>query len=160
VSNFGRRSLGRVHALVLQEIIASRKSLATLARERLLVGVQRQHVTLQVLRARKALRAARHRADVRAFPRLGRLGHPPSAALLIEMWDGHGRRDTRTAHGAGPLRRRCRCSHGPGGWGGRFLLGRGLAFDCRSSSGGGGFFSPRRFRVQWTLAAQPRGYAS
>jgi len=119
----------RVHALVLQEIIAARKRLSASARERcissvsapapdvdsvktrtFLVRMQRQHVSLQVLRARKALRAAGHRAHMGALPALG---HAPSAALLHQMRDGHRRRDAR---GAGRLywqqcrfRSRCCC---------------------------------------------------
>lgn len=92
-------SLGdsHVHALVLQEIITARKCLTTFARERFLVRVQRQHVSLQVFRARKALRAARHRTDVRALACFGRFGHASAAALLDEMRDWHGRWDAWTA---------------------------------------------------------------
>lgn len=83
-----------------------------------LVRVQRQHVSLQVFRARKALRAARHRTDVCALARLGRFGHASAAALLDEVRDWHGRRDAWAA--AGRLWelqrrwrwRRCSDSHG------------------------------------------------
>ena len=42
-----------------------------------------------MLSPREAFRAARHRTYVHALPRFVRLGHPTSAALLDEMWDGY-----------------------------------------------------------------------
>ena len=53
-----------------------------------LVRVQRYHVPLEVLGAGKTFRAARHGADVRAFPRLIGLGHPATSTFLDQMRDG------------------------------------------------------------------------
>ena len=50
-------------------------------------------MSLQVLRTREALRAARHGTDMRALSGFVRLGHPTSAAFLDEVRDGHGGRN-------------------------------------------------------------------
>ena len=70
----------------------------------LLVRVQRQHVSLEVLRAREAFGAARNGTDVCAFLRPVGLGHPAPTAFFDQMRNGYGGWNPLALRGAGTLR--------------------------------------------------------